>query len=29
MTALGYVEAGTKDLPARCVARTGVFWKRA
>jgi hypothetical protein len=29
MTALGYVEAGIKDLPARCVARTGVFWKRA
>jgi len=29
MTALGYVESGIKDLPARCVARTGVFWKRA
>jgi hypothetical protein len=28
MTGLGYVEAGTKDLPARCVARTGVYWKR-
>jgi hypothetical protein len=28
MDALGYVEAGTKDLPARCVARSGVFWKR-
>ncbi|HEY3797934.1 MAG TPA: hypothetical protein VGL58_06230 [Caulobacteraceae bacterium] len=28
MTKLGYVEAGVKDLPARCVARTGVFWKR-
>ena len=28
MTGLGYVEAGRKDLPARCVARTGVFWKR-
>jgi len=28
MTALGYVEAGVKDLPARCVARSGVFWKR-
>ena len=29
MTALGYVEAGRKDLPARHVARSGVFWKRA
>jgi hypothetical protein len=29
MTGLGYVEAGRKDLPKRCVARTGVFWKRA
>jgi hypothetical protein len=29
MEALGYVEAGMKDLPARCVARSGVFWKRA
>jgi len=28
MTRLGYAEAGLKDLPARCVARTGVFWKR-
>ena len=28
MTGLGYVEAGRKDLPKRCVARTGVFWKR-
>jgi|SRR5579863_8637138 len=28
MSRLGYVEAGRKDLPARCVARTGVFWKR-
>jgi hypothetical protein len=28
MTGLGYVEAGRKDLPARCVARSGVFWKR-
>jgi len=28
MSGLGYVQAGTKDLPARCVARTGVFWKR-
>ena len=28
MSRLGYVEAGHKDLPARCVARTGVFWKR-
>jgi hypothetical protein len=28
MTALGYVAAGTKDLPARCVARSGVYWKR-
>jgi hypothetical protein len=29
MAGLGYVEAGRKNLPARCVARTGVFWKRA
>jgi hypothetical protein len=29
MTSLGYVEAGHKELPPRCVARTGVFWKRA
>lgn len=28
MTGLGYVAAGEKDLPARCVARKGVFWKR-
>ena len=28
MGGLGYVEAGTKDLPARCVARSGVYWKR-
>jgi len=28
MQRLGYVEAGQKDLPARCVARAGVFWKR-
>jgi len=28
MQRLGYVEAGRKELPARCVARTGVFWKR-
>lgn len=28
MGALGYVEAGSKDLPKRCVARSGVFWKR-
>jgi hypothetical protein len=28
MTRLGYAAAGHKDLPARCVARTGVFWKR-
>jgi hypothetical protein len=28
MKSLGYVEAGLKDLPARCVARTGVYWKR-
>jgi hypothetical protein len=29
MTSLGYVEAGRKDLPKRCVARNGVYWKRA
>jgi hypothetical protein len=29
MTGLGYAEAGRKDLPKRCVARSGVFWKRA
>jgi hypothetical protein len=28
MSGLGYVEAGVKDLPARCVARSGVFWRR-
>jgi len=28
MTGLGYVAAGTKDLPVRCVARSGAFWKR-
>jgi hypothetical protein len=28
MAGLGYVEAGTKELPARCVARSGVYWKR-
>jgi hypothetical protein len=28
MTALGYVAAGQKDLPARCVARSGIYWKR-
>jgi hypothetical protein len=28
MAALGYAEAGRKDLPPRCVARSGVFWKR-
>jgi len=28
MSGLGYVEAGRKDLPQRCVARTGAFWKR-
>jgi len=28
MASLGYVESGAKDLPARHVARTGVFWKR-
>ena len=29
MSSLGYAEAGRKDLPARHIARTGVFWKRA
>jgi hypothetical protein len=29
MGELGFVEAGRKSLPARCVAREGVFWKRA
>jgi hypothetical protein len=28
MAGLGYVEAGRKDLPRRCVARTGVYWKK-
>lgn len=28
MTGLGYAEAGRKDLPKRCVARAGVYWKR-
>ena len=28
MAAQGYVEGPRKDLPKRCVARTGVFWKR-
>ena len=28
MGELGYVEAGTKDLPNRYVARSGVYWKR-
>ena len=28
MSGLGYAEGGIKALPARCVARTGVFWKR-
>lgn len=28
MAGLGYVAAGEKDLPARCVARKGTFWKR-
>jgi hypothetical protein len=29
MAELGYVEAGVKSLPARCVAREGLFWRRA
>lgn len=29
MASLGYVEAGHKPLPKRCVARTGVYWRRA
>lgn len=29
MRSLGYLEAGLKELPPRCVARTGVFWKKA
>jgi hypothetical protein len=28
MSGLGYVEAGRKDLPQRCIARSGAFWKR-
>ena len=28
MGGLGYVEAGVKELPKRCVARTGAYWKR-
>jgi hypothetical protein len=28
MTGLGYQEGPRKDLPARCVARSGVFWRR-
>lgn len=28
MIGLGYIEAGRKDLPKRCVARSGVYWKR-
>lgn len=28
MTRLGWVEAGRKPLPTRCVARSGVFWKK-
>ena len=28
MVELGYVDAGRKPLPARCVARDGVFWRR-
>jgi hypothetical protein len=29
MAEMGYVDAGRKALPARYVAREGVFWKRA
>lgn len=29
MTGLGYIEVGRKELPKRCVARSGVFWKRS
>ncbi|HEV2364232.1 MAG TPA: hypothetical protein VGS12_08560 [Caulobacteraceae bacterium] len=29
MVSLGYVAAGEKDLPSRCIARTGTFWKKA
>lgn len=28
MGQMGYVAAGEKTLPSRCVAREGVFWKR-
>ncbi len=28
MQRLGYVAAGERSLPGRCVARSGVFWKR-
>ena len=28
MGGLGYIAGAVKALPARCVARTGVFWKR-
>lgn len=28
MSGLGYVGAGRKDLPKRCVARSGLYWKR-
>lgn len=28
MKSLGYVEGPRKDLPKRCIARTGVYWKR-
>jgi hypothetical protein len=28
MSGLGYVEAGRKELPQRCIARAGVFWRR-
>jgi hypothetical protein len=28
MRGLGYVEAGRKELPKRCIARSGIFWKR-
>lgn len=29
MAELGYAEAGTKALPARYIAREGVFWRKA
>jgi hypothetical protein len=28
MESLGYAQAGTKALPSRYIARSGVFWKR-